>query len=445
MKKVKLYLSALLIVAAGVTSVPVGAVDTPDESSSGAECDEQFYSSNDVLFYNPCANVCSAGNGSAAAGKIAALKGKNNGEKIFNFWIDAGLSAQQAAGITGSMKHEGGFSPFRQEMSQSWPGGGWGIAQFTHDPGQRGTAKAYVSQEIGADLFNQYYKAEYGGGVMESNGFIPNGVPVDVNDKFLLAQLNYLLTYIKGFKPSGISLRVELINRDYGQAVDSNATLFDHLHSLVQAPDAAIAWTYLYEFPGDIKNTAAVRADSAKDILGLYSTGISTSCGGELASGGMTLEQAKQFMETQYKANIEESRKYLGGAGQDCPGGPLANCVSFSVWFINKYTSLEGFASGAPGNGGAVVGNIISRNPSMQNGHSPRPYAVFSTWASGGEFGHTGVILGVDTARGKVIVGEAACSSNKGMEWVTAREYDLSEWDSDAYTYGYTDGFLKEL
>ncbi len=445
MKRFILVFAALLLAVASVVSIPNTTTYAADESSSGAGCDEQFYAANDILFYNPCATTCSAGNGVSTAGTIPNVRGKNNAEKIFNFWIDAGLSAQQSAGVTGSMKHEGGFSPFRQEMSQPWPGGGWGIAQFTHDPGQRGNAKKYVSDAIGADLFNQYYKNEYGGGVVESNGFVPQGVPVDVNDKFLLAQLNYLLDHIKELKPSGIPARVNGIKNDYGQNVPDGATLFDYLKSLIQAPDAAIAWTYLYEYPGDIKATAQVRANSAADILELYANGISSSCGGGLVAGGMDLEQAKKFME-EYKSN-PDSAKYIGGAGRGCTGGPLSNCVSFSVYFINKFTNIKGFGDGTtPGNGSTVAANIISRNPDIGNGRSPRPYAIFST-PSGSEMcgsvkcGHTGVILGVDTAGGKVIVGEAACG--RGTVWDTAREYPLSQFDSDAYTYAYADSLLK--
>jgi len=418
---------------------PVSALDEAEPASA---CDRDFYSSNDILFYDPCANVCSA-SATGAAATISALKGANNGEKIFHFWVDAGLTAQQAAGITGSMKHEGGISPFRQEMSKTWPAGGWGIAQFTNDPGQRGAAKAFVSNAVGADLFNQYYKNDFGGPVVESNGFVPTGVPVDVNDKFLLAQLNYLLDHIKSLQPNNV--RTAAYNRDFGKNITSGVSLYDYIKTLVQAADIAVAWTYLYEFPGDIKTTSIARGNSAAEIMTLYSEGISSTCGGGLQAGGMTLEQAIAFME-KYKS-AADSDQYIGGAGKDCAGGPLSNCVSFSTFFINKYTTLEGFGNGtSPGNGSTVASNAIARNPSAQNGHSPRPYAVFST-PSGSEMcgavkcGHTGVILGVDTVNGKVIVGEAACGG--GSAWDTAREYELSKFDSDAYTYIYTDGFLK--
>jgi len=439
-----IFFLAVLTIALG--SVPINNIyaqeadtSTTSSSDSAVKCDQEFYSSNDILFYSPCATSCSD-SGSAGNGNIDKVHGANNGEKIFNFWVDAGLTAQQAAGITGSMQHEGGFSPFRQEMSQAFPAGGWGIAQFTG--GQRDAATAYVIKAIGADLFNQYYKNQYGGSASPIAGYIPAGVPTDVNDKFLLGELNYLLDHVKQLVPN--SIRTGKLKADYGQTIPASTTLYDYLKTVTLAQDNAIAWTYLYEFPANIKSTAAKRGESAADVIKLFSAGqdISTTCGGTLGEGGMDLQTAIKFMDN-YK-NTPSNVQYIAGAGTDCPGGPLSNCVSFSVFFARKYTNLK--ESGAAGNGSTVVSHLISLNPTAKNGHSPQPYAIFST-PSGSQMcgsvkcGHTGVILGVDKARGVVIVGEAACGSP--ASWDTAREYPLSRFDSDAYTYIYTDGLLK--
>lgn len=418
-----------------ISSIPLFNV----HNTYALDCDKNFYSSNDIFFYDPCEDSCSAGGViGGAGGKIATLRGEDNATRIYNFWIDTGLNPKQAAGITGSIKHESGFSPFRQEMSKAWPDGGWGIAQFTHDPGQRGSAVTYVRADVGEELFNQYYKNNYGGAVSESNGFIPTGVPVDVNNKFLLSELNYLYEHIKQLIPN--NTRWGDYQRDYG-VTPTGDNLYDYLKGLDSAGDAAKAWTYLYEYPDDIKNTAAGRAISAEEILtamaGNDASAMSCDTGG-LIAGGMTLEQGIAFMES-YK-NDPEAPNLLGGAGRDCSGGPLANCVSFSVYFINKYTTFQGFMSGAPGNGIDVAGNVISRNPTAKNGVAPQPYAIFSGPGSGAE-GHTGVILGVDSTKGVVIVGEAGCG--QPMSWITAREYPLDQFTSGSYKYVYTDGFLK--
>lgn len=416
-------------------SLTVTLALSPLNAFAAPQYDEQFFSGNNILFWNPNDNgsVCST-EGSV----VTELKGENNGEKIYNFWTAVGMSPAQSAGITGSMQHEGGFSPFRQEMSQTWPAGGWGIAQFTG--GQRQAATAYVQNSVGLTVFTQYYKNDFGGAVLESNGFKPVNVPLVVNDQFLLAQLNYLLDHIKELSPNNV--RTSTLKNDYGLTVPAGEKLFDYLKGLNKAEDSAIAWTYLYEYPANIKSTAAARGESAKNIATLYSGGVSSSCGGGLQEGGMNLEQAKKFVDD-YKNN-PSNVQYIGGAGKSCPGGPLSNCVSFSVYFLNKYTDIK--TTPAPGNGSTVASNIISKNPGIANGHSPQPYAIFST-ASGSQMcgnvkcGHTGVILGVDTERGKVIVGEAGCGAP--ASWDTAREYPLSQFDSGAYTYVYLGDKIK--
>lgn len=438
MKRTFLFILSVLVIA---VSLPI----IQPAIALAEVCDTDFLSNNNILFYSPCANTsCSVSSSIVNSTTIAALRGDNNGQKIFNFWVDAGMTIQQAAGITGSMKHEGGFSPFRQEMSQTWPAGGWGIAQFTHDPGQRGSAVAYVRAAAGEEMFTQYYKAEYGGAVLESNGFIPNGVPVGVNDTFLLGELNYLLDHIQSLEPN--STRRNAYSRDYSVTVPEDVTLYNYLKTLTQPRDAAISWTYLYEYPANIATTSAARGETADIVLGMYSagTGTPTECGGNLSAGGMTSEQAVGFMDN-YKNNPSNSQ-YIGTAAPGCNGGPLSNCVSFSMYFINKYTTIDG--TQRAGNGGIVASNLVAHNPdlNLETGHSPRPFAVFSTaygsdQCDGGVCGHTGVVLGVDTVNQKIIIGEAGCSSP--ASWDGAHEYDLADYDNESYTYVYTEAFLK--
>ena len=412
-------------------------------ASAQATCDTDFYDSNDILFFNHCeVNVCS-GPPTALANTVASLRGNNNGEKIYYFWLDAGLAAVQAAGVTGSMAHEGGYSPFRQEMSQTWPAGGWGIAQFTFDPGQRGEATKYVRAAIGDELFNQYYQDQYGGSVFPEDGYVPKGVPVEVNDKFLLAELNYLLDHIKQLIPNNV--RWEAYSRDWNVADDSSISLYDYLLKVTAPADAAKAWTYLYEYPGDIKNTSASRGTTADDIYKLYegaSAEAGASCGGGVTDGGMNLEQAKAFME-KYKqidnGDPNGDKQYLSGACHILTD----NCVTFSSYFIKKYTNLT-FVSN---DGGKVVTSTVAGNPGVETGTVPKAYSMFGTRQGsticddGLPCGHTGIVLGVDTANDKVIVGEAAwCNAG----FTAAREYSLSEWQDGTHTYMYTANYLKD-
>ncbi|MBR3176333.1 CHAP domain-containing protein [Candidatus Saccharibacteria bacterium] len=180
--------------------------------------------------------------------------------------------------------------------------------------------------------------------------------------------------------------------------------------------------------------------------------GSSAYCGGVLKSGGMNLGEAREFMSyyrEQAVANKDRRKVVFEGMTyeNDCSGGALANCVSFSKWFLNKYVSGGPYAG--LGNGRDVVGGLINRkNSGFENGnHTPRAYAIFSR-RSGGvvdgvSYGHTGVVLGVDMARKKIVIGEASCGASPST--IDAKEEDLEKWTSDDYSYAYTDLILKGL
>ena len=157
----------------------------------------------------------------------------------------------------------------------------------------------------------------------------------------------------------------------------------------------------------------------------------------------MTLEEAKEFMQyykDQAKAHKYESPVTLDGIthSNNCSYGALANCVSFTKWFINKYTSGGPYES--IGDGKEVVTNLINKG-FEDGGHTPRAYAVFSRQSGASGWGHTGIVLGVDTARKKIIIGEAGCGMD--VDYIDAKEKDLEEYSSNDYTYAYTDQLLN--
>ena len=126
------------------------------------------------------------------------------------------------------------------------------------------------------------------------------------------------------------------------------------------------------------------------------------SVSGEISDGGLTFEQAKQFMRN-YGANKNGSSKAATDALWDFCNGGGSNCVTFSAFFLNKFTST--YVGTTPGNGYEVVGNLGAKG--VSTGTTPKPFAVFS-WSNGG-YGHTGVILGIQN--GEYIVGHASCSN----------------------------------
>ncbi|MBQ9017092.1 hypothetical protein IJ103_02510 [Candidatus Saccharibacteria bacterium] len=116
--------------------------------------------------------------------------------------------------------------------------------------------------------------------------------------------------------------------------------------------------------------------------------------------GGLTLTQARQ-LAINYGANKNDSSKNATGESLwgKCNGGG-SNCVTFSAFFVNKFTSHRNYT----GNGASFASNI-----GVSMGTQPQVFSVFQS--SGNENGHTGVILGYHD--GKYIVGHASCAREK--------------------------------
>ena len=105
--------------------------------------DEPFYSSNDILFYDP---RCDTG----VAQGLISLNGLDNMDKIFKFLIDPqrGLTVAQAAGVIGNLMAESQLDPtIIQGGGHATPdytpenGKGFGIAQWTFTARQAPLAK----------------------------------------------------------------------------------------------------------------------------------------------------------------------------------------------------------------------------------------------------------------------------------------------------------------
>lgn len=185
------------------------------------------------------------------------------------------------------------------------------------------------------------------------------------------------------------------------------------------------------------------------------STTVSSCTSSGLKVGGMTMEEAEEFMEqyrqlalkykgkTTYTAtNIYDGKKrsWSMPANSVCKKdgyvGVLKNCVAFTKYFLFTYVKLPENFPKRFGNGKDVVKNLGKAG--LQTGTEPRPYAIFS-WSNSG-FGHTGVVLGVNDD-GTFIVGESSCSASWGGSGVgRARKHSLDDHD---WTFAYTDGMVN--
>jgi hypothetical protein len=160
------------------------------------------------------------------------------------------------------------------------------------------------------------------------------------------------------------------------------------------------------------KSTAGGVENITGGIIEGLSTGTSTipakcqDSGGpgpiSLKTGGMTQDEAQALVA---RFN-EEGDKFLdgrygesGGPGS-CGANHAMNCVSFSTYFVNKYTTFQTYPKGD----GIRTAFTIAEQAGKELSSTPAPYSVGSGPGTG-PAGHTLVVLGVEGD--KVVIGEA--------------------------------------
>lgn len=240
-----------------IALLTVALIYTSTFSISVFAVDKDFYSSNNIQFYD-----ASDTESSCLAGVIT-LSGDDNREKIYNFLTAKGLSPEQAAGVLGNIERESGYGPMRHEQSHSsFSNGGYGLAQWTY--GRRTTLEKYLKDKL-PDLYNNYYKDEYGGAVSKADGYVARSsvtkelMPIGDNDAFLGAELEFLFDETSSRKISASTERVSSAKRGENE--------WDALRKATSIEDATKIWLYNFEIPADIAQAAIDRTASAQNIL----------------------------------------------------------------------------------------------------------------------------------------------------------------------------------
>ena len=159
-----------------------------------------------------------------------------------------------------------------------------------------------------------------------------------------------------------------------------------------------------------------------------------STCGGVI-EGGFTDNQAQAIANYYNGSEVDASYWYL-------PHGKM-NCVSFSAFFIQRFTSV-GRSQRSWGNGKEVAHNL-SINEGLPMGSEPRPFAIFSvtsgrTVCSDGYLcGHTGVVVAVNG--NDVTTIEAAYRASDAK----VKHHDVSYFVNAKYgdAFVYTDSILN--
>lgn len=300
---------AIIFSAGSVVSSPLSAASIND-----------FLSSNEAPWYdNSFQSSIGACNG-------VTIVGSTNVHKMWNYMVQKGLSTEAVAGVLGNIQMESGFSATRQEDSQRFPNGGWGIVQWT---AERRTA---IVSKLPANI-KKYHAAEYGKATSKENGYVAEGIPENDADELLAFEMDYL--YDEAIVRQ---TRNHPVLSGYGMTGMSEWEALTKATSIRQASDL---WLYSFERPADQSTGhAADRAKLGQDIFDeLIGDNAGLAGGGQCMSGevsdlqALTQEYAWEEFRPNY-TNLREpyakavsaaqaSGRYVGGSGMpgvDCGG-----------------------------------------------------------------------------------------------------------------------------
>lgn len=104
---------AAVLMSSTVVNLPVAALEgcmIPDKADPKI-CLDDYFASNDILFYDPNASECTTEANTATTGSTSQIVGNDNAEKIYSYLTGKGLTGQQAAGVLGNFQQESGFDP----------------------------------------------------------------------------------------------------------------------------------------------------------------------------------------------------------------------------------------------------------------------------------------------------------------------------------------------
>jgi len=270
---------------------------------AGAMSLNDFYSANDINFYDKNASASgSACGGSDLSGSApASLTGASNEEKVWNYFNARGLSDVAIAGVMGNIAQESGFDPFKHEAGG---GGGWGLIQWTP-----------------ATAFD-------GNKVADTPATVVAGASSGDNDLYLLWELNAVWNrggdgfWQKLNTEASVGDRATIEALPYGQVYNKDAE--GKGSTLVFHNKVVISGDYntdpIPSGHGDFRK----RVDAASGYLAKYGgTGCKTS------DGIKAVSIAKAELDAWNSGQQQSSSKY--GAGSGVPW-----CGYFAGWVMTQ-------------------------------------------------------------------------------------------------------------
>lgn len=368
---------------------------TPTPSSAAIKCDADFYSSNDILYFDPCEQSCST--------KASSTVSTGNEKKIVDYmnreiFNDAQLqiikdnqpfyeSAAKKAGIPWEMI---AVIHYRETgLKRDNPSNNQGIYQD-----YAGKNGPYPTGPVDDAEFQR--QTDWAAQFLKSKAGARAGDLAEEDDNAVkLAFFAYNGTagaYIAQAKSLGFS--------DEEAAVGEGSPYVMNKADEKRDPDSNPGgWGQIKSDGGGISYPAN-KDHGAYVMYAALKGKVASSCSQTLGEGGLTEEQAKQFVMNYGENKDNVSAEATGPLWSMCLGGG-ANCVTFAYFFNHKFTDLP--AAPNDGNGADIVKSLRAKG--ADGGSEPKVFSTFS-WGDGGA-GHVAVVLGIHGDQ--LITGHAAC------------------------------------
>lgn len=370
-----------------------------------------------------CVVNASYGNGSGSQVPAGTAQ---NAQKVYSVLKTWGMPDENIAGILGNWSQESGIDPTSVEgiynepykigprKQAAWDG------NFTHIPGQSHGGIGLGQWSNGRTPMLLDYAKSKG----------KDWYTVEMQLAFM----------VEGDNPSDVAVFKDMIKTSQGSPGEAARRFHDNWErsadnaSMMQerVQDAEMWMSKMSGWSVDDSVSGGIE-DIVGGVIDVVGGGINTilgTCDNKsagnvgLVDGGMNQEQAQELIDL-YN---EEGDKFLdqkygpGGGPGSCGSNHAMNCVSFSTYFVNKYTTFDQYPSG----NGIRTAYTIAEMTGKQMQDNPTPYSVGSGPASG-PAGHTFAVLGVQGD--KVIVGEAGYCAYMGRVSVrSASELKAAGW-----------------
>ena len=405
-------------------------------SSAVYAIDFKFFSDNNITMFDPRGGgPCAPGGGDLNSPRPTSLRGADNVEKAWNYFMDRGLTPVAAAGVMGNIYPESGFNPFAGERRAGCnvhPGNinqercGWGIIQWTpasaFDANKEPDTPAHIiTGNTSADGNNDEYLL-WQLHALWRRGSNSNGEPVLWE---ALNQESSVGSYTSPIPPANSAGGTQFNDtsggpQGFGAFYMGHGSAYFYHAASVRSADRD--WGLVngtphssYRGHGNIR----WRPWHAARILERYGGGVGVGCG----VGNSDWSDPDSIREMFYQeVVVGAGNRWQSGTGNwltHCWNG----CTVVPAWFVDTRTTLRHNG----GNGRDVVRNMAAVNPEVNIVDFPIAPAIFSSnpghWGASNEpYGHTGLVISVEGNTATVVGTWNGLCNNRPPLYVATRE-----------------------